>query len=206
MQRKNRMTMSLHTRRSNRSNPRRSRRGFSLLEMIVACSILVIVGTLALPRFLVVDSQREEKAVVAVEDLLRMFAFRNSAGLQQVSLHYTRENATLALWIMDLNPADPEGPRVWQQDRLSSAVELPEGLKIERALADGLPVTEDEWSIATNPDGSRPRIEISFAGKDSRAELVLETYSNSPIRADDPRTRARQPIDLDAEGGAYDPW
>ena len=128
--------------------------------MIVACSILVIVGTLALPRFLVVDSQREEKAVVAVEDLLRMFAFRNSAGLQQVSLHYTRENATLALWIMDLNPADPEGPRVWQQDRLSSAVELPEGLKIERALADGVPMTEDEWSIATNPDGSRPRIEI----------------------------------------------
>ncbi|MEY3142272.1 MAG: hypothetical protein RLY21_765 [Planctomycetota bacterium] len=174
--------------------------------MIVACSILVIVGTLALPRFLVVDSQREEKAVVAAEDLLRMFAFRTSAGLQQVSLHYMRESATLTLWIMDLNPADPEGPRVWQQDRLSSPVEFPEGLMIERALADGLPMTEDEWTITTNPDGSRPRIELFFAGKEKRAELVLESYSNSPIRADDPRARVLQPIDLDSEGSAYDPW
>ena len=174
--------------------------------MIVACSILVIVGTLALPRFFVVDSQREEKAVVATEDLLRMFAFRNSAGLQQVSLHYIRDDATLTLWIMDLNPADPDGPRIWQQDRLSSPVELPEGLRIDRAVADGVPMPEDEWTIATNPDGSRPRIELSFAGKDKRAELVLESFSNAPIRADDPRARVLQPIDLDAEGSAYDPW
>lgn len=174
--------------------------------MIVACSILVIVGTLALPRFFAVDSQREEKAVVAAEDLLRMFAFRNSAGLQQVSLHYMRESATLTLWIMDLNPADPDGPRIWQQDRLSSPVEFPDGFKIERALADGIPMAEDEWTIATNPDGSRPRIELAFAGKQKNAELVLENYSNSPIRADDPRAKVRQPIDLDAEGSAYDPW
>lgn len=188
------------------SNPRRIRRGFSLLEVVVACSILAIVGAFALPRFIVVESQREEKAIVAIEDLLRMFAFRNSAGLQQVSLHYIRANSTLTLWIMDLNPLDPEGPRVWQQDRLSSPIEFPDDFVIERALVDGVPMTDDEWTIATNPDGSRPRIELFIEGKEKSAELVLETYTNSPVRADDPDARVLQPIDLDAEGGAYDPW
>lgn len=197
---------STHRERSTPSNPRRVRRGFSLLEVIVAVSILAVVGTLALPRFFVVESQREEKAIVGVEDLLRMYAFRNSAGLQQVSLHYIRDNSTLTLWIMDLNPLDPEGPMVWQQDRLSSPIELPDEFIIESALADGVPMSNDEWTIATNPDGSRPRIELFLQGKDKRAQLVLENYTNSPVRADDPRARVLQPIDLDAEGGAYDPW
>lgn len=182
------------------------RRAFSLLELIVACSILAIVATMALPRFLVVESQREEKAIVAVEDLLRMFAFRNSAGLQQVSLHYAREKGSLTLWIMDLNPADPEGPRIWQQDRLSSDVELPDGLFIERAYTDGVQLPDDDWIIATNPDGSRPRIELAIAGKERKADLVLENYSSSPVRADDPRSEVLQPIDLDAEGSSYDKW
>ena len=199
------MTTARHQRPATR-NPRRIRRGFSLIELIVACTILVLVGTLALPRFFVVESQREEKIIVAVEDLLRMFAFRNSAGLQQVSLHYVRSQGTLALWIMDLNPQDPEGPRIWQQDRLSSPIEFPEGFVIERALVDTGALTEDEWTIATNPDGSRPRIELALRGRKKSTEIVLETYTNAPVRSDDPRARVLTPIDLDAEGSGYDPW
>jgi prepilin-type N-terminal cleavage/methylation domain-containing protein len=185
---------------------RRARRGFTLLELIVASTILVIITTVALPRFLVVESQREEKAIIAVEDLMRMYAFRNTTGMQQVSLHHDVGARTISLWIMDLNPADLDGPRIWQQDRLSTAVELPEGMTVDRALADGEPMSDDGWTIATNPDGSRPRVEIILVGRERQAHLVLETYTNSPVRADDPRARVLQPIDLDAEGGAYDPW
>jgi hypothetical protein len=111
-----------------------------------------------------------------------------------------------ALWIKDLNPSDPDGPRVWQQDRLSSAIELPEGMGIEFAAADGAPMLEDAWSIATNPDGSRPRIELEVAGAEKSASLVLETYSATPRRLDDPRAIAREAIDLDAAGGMFDRW
>jgi len=199
------MTNAAHQ-RSSPSDPRRIRRGFSLLELIVASAILVIVATMALPRFLVVESQREEKAIVAIEDLLRMYAFRNSAGLQQVSLHYIRGDGTIALWIMDLNPLDPEGPRVWQQDRLSSVVDLPDGFVVEKAMVDGVPLADEEWTIATNPDGSRPRIELMLAGKEKHADLVLETYTIAPARADDPKARVLQPINLDAEGSSRDRW
>lgn len=197
---------SARSHRCSTREPRRFRRGFSLVELIVACSILVLVGTLAVPRFFVVESQREEKVIVAVEDLLRMYAFRNAAGMQQVSLHYVREEGTLALWIMDLNPEDPEGPRVWQQDRLSSPVDFPEGFVIDRAVVDNDPLTDGEWAITTHPDGSRPRIELSLQGRKKSASIVLETYTNAPVRSDDPRARVLQPIDLDAEGSAYDPW
>lgn len=192
--------------RLDRGTPRAARRGFTLLELIVASTILVIVAVAALPRFLVVDSQREEKAIVAVEDLMRMFAFRNATGLQQVGLHHDPKAGTVSLWIMDLNPQDLDGPRIWQQDRLSSMVELPTAMKVERALSDGEPMSADGWTIATHPDGSRPRVEIILVGREKEAHLVLESYTNAPVRANDPRARVLQPIDLDAEGGAYDPW
>jgi prepilin-type N-terminal cleavage/methylation domain-containing protein len=183
-----------------------ARAGFTLLELIVASTILVIVAVAALPRFLVVDSQREEKAIVAVEDLMRMFAFRNVTGLQQVGLHHDPIAGTISLWIMDLNPQDLEGPRIWQQDRLSSVVEFPTAMQVERALADGEQMSPEGWTISTHPDGSRPRVEIFLTGREKQAHLVLESYTNAPVRANDPRARVLQPIDLDAEGGAYDPW
>jgi hypothetical protein len=168
--------------------------------------MLAVIAVAVIPKVVVVQRQREEKAIVQVEDLLRMYAFRNASGTQQLAIAYDRRSGELALWIKDLNPSDPDGPRVWQQDRLSSAIELPEGMGIEFAAADGAPMLEDAWSIATNPDGSRPRIELEVAGAEKSASLVLETYSATPRRLDDPRAIAREAIDLDAAGGMFDRW
>lgn len=88
--------------------PRLSRRGFSLLEVIIVCIMMVIIGALAMPRFLAVERQREEKSIVEVEDLLRMFAFRNAVGTQQIGLHFDQSTREMSLWILDLNPKDPE--------------------------------------------------------------------------------------------------
>mgnify|MGYP003339521676 CR=1 FL=1 len=59
---------------------------------------------MAVPRFIVVERQREEKAITEVEDLLWMFAFRNSIGTQQLGLHYDKPAGMVSLWILDLNP------------------------------------------------------------------------------------------------------
>ncbi|MFZ4749203.1 MAG: type II secretion system protein [Phycisphaerales bacterium] len=186
--------------------PRPSGRGFSLLEVVIVCAMLAIVAAMAMPRFLVVDRQREEKAISDVEDLLRMFAFRNSVGTQQIGLHYNQSEGEISLWILDLNPKDPEGPRVWQQDRLSSAIELPEQMTIVAASADETEMRDEIWTITSNPDGSRPRIAISLAGREAAGDLVLDTYSSVPVRTDKEGAVVRQAIDLDGEGRGLDRW
>jgi len=186
--------------------PRRTRRGFSLLEVIIVTVMLVLVGALAAPRFIVVQRKEEEKSIGDVEDLLRMFAFRNAVGTQQIGLHFDKDKAQLSLWILDLNPKNPTGPRVWQQDRLSSPVDFPESMTIDGASADDLEIRDDTWTITSHPDGSRPRVAISMKGREASGLLVLNSYSSVPVRSDKEGTGAREPIDLDREGRTLDRW
>ncbi|MEY4116702.1 MAG: hypothetical protein RLZZ116_30 [Planctomycetota bacterium] len=185
---------------------RRPKRGFSLLEIIVVSAVLVVVAAMAVPRFIVVERQREEKAITEIEDLMRMFAFRNAVGTQQIGLHYDKQAGEVSLWILDLNPKDPEGPRVWQQDRLSPVVDLPESMMIDEASTDDIGIREDMWTITSNPDGSRPRILISAKGRETSGVLVLENYSSVPVRADKDDSGILVPIDLDREGRTFEPW
>jgi len=176
------------------------------MEVIVVTVMLVIIAATLAPRVIVVERQREEKALVELEDLLRMFAFRNSAGLQQVGLTYDGAAGTMGLWIMDLDPRNPDGPRIWQQDRLSAPVELPPDMRIETAISDDSTLPPDSWSILSHPDGSRPRIDLSVRGKAKSGRIVLETYSDAPRRDGERRGAIREAVDLDLEGGRYDPW
>lgn len=196
----------MHAASHTSNTPARRRRGFSLFEVIVVGAMLAILAAVLVPRVVVVERQREDKTILEVEDLLRMFAFRNTSGLQQVGLTYDGAAGTLALWIMDLDPRNPDGPRIWQQDRLSSPIEFPEGMGVESVSSDESSLAPDAWTITSHPDGSRPRIDLSLRGKEKSARIVLETYSNSPRRSDDPRAEIREAIDLDAEGSGYDPW
>lgn len=186
--------------------PRRLRRGFSLLEVIIVTVMLVLVGALAAPRFIVVQRKEEEKSIGDVEDLLRMFAFRNAIGAQQIGLHYDKAAGRVSLWILDLNPKNPTGPRVWQPDRLSSAVDLPESMMIDAASSDETEIRDDMWTITSHPDGSRPRIAVSLKGRETSGMLVLDSYSSVPVRTDKQGAVVRDPIDLDREGRTLDPW
>ncbi|MFM7261219.1 MAG: prepilin-type N-terminal cleavage/methylation domain-containing protein [bacterium] len=186
---------------------RRHRRAFSIIEVVVVCAILAVIAAAIVPKMISVRSHREEKAIVAIEDLLRMYAFRNSAGVQQVGLYYDPSVQELSLWIYDLNPENPEGSRVWQPDRLSNAVELPEGMTIDRASADEAEMPQsDPWNIPTHPDGSRPRITLDVIGVDKQLTITLENYSSTPLRSDDPWGVARAPVDLDAQGSTMEVW
>lgn len=183
-----------------------ARRGFSLIELIVVSILIVILGAITVPRMVSLDRRQEDKALIEVEDLMRMFAFRNSVGTQQIALHYDRTRNTLSLWILDLNPEDPEGARVWQQDRLSYPVELPEGMTITEAAADDATLRDEIWTIASHPDGSRPRVAMLVEGRKVSGEIVLDSYSTVPVRIDKDGAIVREPIDLDAEGRTFDRW
>jgi hypothetical protein len=90
---------------------------------------------------------------------------------------------------------------------LSNVVELPEGMYIDRAAADEAEMSSsDAWNIPTHPDGSRPRIELDLVGLEKQLTIVLENYSSTPLRSDDPMSAARLPIDLDAQGSSLEAW
>ncbi len=168
--------------------------------------MLAIMAATIVPKFSVAARQLEDKAIMQVEDLLRMYAFRNSSGTQQIGLYYDKVSGEVSLWIKDLDPSNPDGPRVWQQDRLSSPVELPEGMLIVEALSDHVPMRDESWNIPSHPDGSRPRIELLIAGLEKTASLVLETYTSVPVRVGDGGVVVREQIDLDEQGAALEKW
>ena len=182
------------------------RRGFSLLEIVIVSIMLAIMAATIVPKFTVAARQIEDKAILEVEDLLRMYAFRNGSGTQQIGLYYDKISGEVSLWIKDLDPANPEGPRVWQQDRLSSPVQLPDGMLIVEALVDGVSMRDENWNIPSHADGSRPRIELLIAGREKTAALVLETYTTVPVRVGEPGVVVREQVDLDDQGAAMEIW
>ena len=167
------------------------RRGFSLLEIVIVSIMLAIMAATIVPKFTVAARQIEDKAI---------------SGTQQIGLYYDKISGEVSLWIKDLDPANPEGPRVWQQDRLSSPVQLPDGMLIVEALVDGVSMRDENWNIPSHADGSRPRIELLIAGREKTAALVLETYTTVPVRVGEPGVVVREQVDLDDQGAAMEIW
>jgi hypothetical protein len=89
---------------------------------------------------------------------------------------------------------------------MSNVVELPEGMVVDGASSDDIEMRDEVWTITSYPDGSRPRIAVSLRGREATGVVVLDSYSNVPIRADSDEALARQPIDLDREGRSLDRW
>ena len=180
-------------------------RGFSLREVRVVAASRAVLAAMIIPRMASVNRQRDETGIDSIADLLRMFAFRNGSMTQEIALWHDAETGVLSLWIKDIDPQNAEGARVWQEDRLSMPVNLPVGMEIQDALADGAPVSQTPWTIATRPDGSRPRIELRVVGETKQTTIVLEPWATGPIRMDLGEA-TRSSIDLDREGRGFERW
>jgi prepilin-type N-terminal cleavage/methylation domain-containing protein len=189
----------------------RSRRGFSLVEILVAMTILVILAAIVVPRF---GSARRTDALLAgdqIEDVLRMWAFRSSVGTQQVGVWRNPETGLLTIMVRDYAPdADPAAGDVpeWIPDFLSNPVRLPETVEIVEVQINYEVQDPLDFFVQTNPDRTRPQFLIRLRDSSEGETVVsIEPYSNAPIRVDAGRTPAvRMPVDLDAEGEENSPW
>ncbi|RLS65488.1 MAG: prepilin-type N-terminal cleavage/methylation domain-containing protein [Planctomycetota bacterium] len=191
--------------RASRIRSRASQRGFSLLEVMVVAALLALLAGMILPRMASVNRQRDETGIDSVADLLRMYAFRNSSMTQEIALWYDEESNVVSLWIKDIDAENPDGARIWHEDKLSMPVTLPTGMAITEALADGTVMTKSPWTIATRPDGSRPKIELRVQGETKESIIVLESWAVGPTRIElgEP---SRSAIDLDNEGRGLERW
>lgn len=194
-------------RRTNTDGPA-LRAAFTMVELIVVVVVLAIAAAAIVPRFTGTATQESSNAVDQVAELLRLFAYRQSLGSQQVALWRDGNDGRIHLLVMDVDPADPEAPPEWRPDRFAAPIALPAGLELAEIRKDDQRIDPVEWTIASVPGGERPKVEIRLVGHGIDSTVVLPTASPSVFRvdADKPEPFARDVIDLDQAGRDREPW
>jgi prepilin-type N-terminal cleavage/methylation domain-containing protein len=182
-------------------------RGFSLLEALLVVAVIALLAGLVVPRLGGLQRREERLAADRAADLLTMFAFRSAAGTQPVGLMYDPAEGRLELLIYDVDPTVAEMPVVWQPDRLSMPVLLPESVQIVDATEGRNAMPPGAWMIASRPGGERPRVSWRVAGDAIEVSMVLEPYALHPQRSDRRISAgARAPRDLGREGMDRSRW
>jgi prepilin-type N-terminal cleavage/methylation domain-containing protein len=184
------------------------RGGFTLIELIVVIVVLAIASVAIVPKFTGTARQEADNAVDQVAEIMRLFAYRQSLGSQQVAIWRDGADGRIYLLVKDGNPEDPTAPAEWRTDRFAAPVSLPPGVDIEDVRSNDQRVDPTEWTIASTPGGDRPKIEVRIVGQGIDSTVVLPTGSPSVVRvdADKPAPFARAPIDLDRSGRDREPW
>ncbi len=170
--------------------------------------ILAIAAIMVVPRFLGTARQEADIAVDRVGELMRLFAYRQALGSQQVAIWRDSSDGRIQLLVMDANPENPDAPREWRMDRFAAPVRLPDGVEVTDVLMNDQRMRTDEWLLASVPGSLRPKLEIRIAGHGVDATLVLLPGTASVARVDEGREApfVRVPIDLRQAGRDQEPW
>ena len=183
------------------------RRGFTLLELIVVISILVVVSSVVIPRLRGLSKGKADVAIERLSELLSLFAWRDNAGSQQCAIYMNPDSGAVELWTLEPNPKRPTDPAEWMRDRFVQPVRMPEGVELE-VMADGMRLNGSEWRIVGSPSGNRVRIEMRVTTDGFDSHLIMEPHAAMPTRVDNGKViedqRAAQ--DLDARGMSREPW
>ena len=183
-------------------------RAFTLAELVVVIVILAIAAVAVVPRLGGTARQEASNAVDRAAELVRLFAYREALGAQQVALWRDGADGRIHLIVKDRDPENPDEPPDWRADRFAAPVALPEGLELVDARIDDRRVDPGEWNFASVPGGTRPKIALRFVGHGVDSSVVLPAGSPSVFRvdADKPDPFARDMIDLDRSGRGDEPW
>jgi len=184
-----------------------ARRAFTMVELIVVVVILAIAAVAIVPKFSGTARQDADNSVERVAELLRMFAFRESLGSQQVALWRDPADGRIHLLVKDAM-GDAGGPPDWRADRFAAPVALVDGLELVNVEVDDDAMDPSEWIIASVPGGERPQVEFRLVGHGIDSTVTLPGGSPAVVRvdADKPAPIARFPIDLNRQGRSDEPW
>lgn len=170
----------------------------------------MILAAMLLPRFGRLGRQAAEITLGQLDQLLLTFAYRDSAGTQQVALWREAGSPFVSIVVMDEEAAVGEERAAWRPDLLIPPVRLPNQCELVEVLVDGEPVSPDEFLIATAPGGHRPSVDFVVLYEGIETVLSLPQNALKPRRISETRSsviaETRAPIDLDAEGRDQEEW
>ncbi|MFO0872609.1 MAG: type II secretion system protein [Phycisphaerales bacterium] len=193
--------------RTDARHPPTALRGFTVVEVLVSITIMAILAAILVPAITGIDRRKARLDADRIEDLLTMYAYRDSTTTQQIRIARDGETGGIGLWVKETDPYRPNEPPEWLPDRFSQPVFL-EAIEIVDVRIDGYRVSADEWSITRVPTQPRPVIEIDVSGPEIEATLVLDSQGVTPRRleAGKPNLGTRSVIDLDRLGMSRDEW
>ena len=184
------------------------RNGFTLIEIVIVIMIIALFAGLIIPRMASLGKRNESLTVDKVADLLSAFSYRDSVASGSTAIEFVATDNSLLLLALQPDPLNPEDPRVWSRDYLAAPVDIPSSLTL-RALQDGKLLPDSNWSILTNSDGTRPKIEMELQGDLVDASIVLDPWAPGPYVVDNTRQEVvlfPDVFDLDAAGQDREPW
>lgn len=194
----------------------RSARAFTLIELLIALTIMAVLAAIVIPTVSGLSGRQARQAIDQVEDLLTMYAYRDSMGVQPVALWGRgrfedargQDGGVLGLQVLDVDPAYPNEPAVWVPDRFSTLVVLPPNVELVDVRVDGRRQYLEEFLIARQPSQPRPTIEIDLLGEDVATTVILDPKGLTARRldADGGGSFFRLPYDLDRAGRGREDW
>ncbi len=191
-----------------------SRRGFSLIELIVAVIILGVMAAVAVPRMVLREDRQQRQAAVAVRDMLSAAARREVMSSGRVVLEFDAQSQLLVLMTQrdeEQDGALPRSAKPLTPDPLIAPISLAP-LTLAEATARGLRIdTSAGWRLDMRSAMGRPDLTIALA--DARG-LIVYTVALAPgataaiLAPGDARGQlaSNQIIDLDAAGLRDQAW
>ena len=187
----------------------RQARGFTLLEVILVMTVLIILATMVVPRMSGIQSQRDVTTIDAVGSLIASFAFHDSTGGMPVALSYTDDVRQLRLLVLEPNTDSSNGRSNWRIHPFSRPVSIPDELEIISVTSDGEPLNPSDFFISTRSASDRPGIQMVLDTASHSATIALTPYALSPVITSsldrNPRV-IREKADLNDMGMEREEW
>jgi prepilin-type N-terminal cleavage/methylation domain-containing protein len=182
--------------------------GFTLIEVVIVVLIIALFAGIIIPRMTGMGKRVEGLTVDKVADLLSAFGYRDSIASGTTAIEYSESTGSLTLLTLRPDPDNPEDPSIWSRDMLAPIVTIPTTMTL-RAYEDGKLLPDSNWSIITNTDGTRPKIEMELTGEATESSLVLDPWAQGPFVVDELNHEIvllPDSFDLDAAGQDQVPW
>ncbi|MDG2021012.1 MAG: type II secretion system protein [Phycisphaerales bacterium] len=184
-----------------------TRRGFTLIEVIIAAVLLVVLGTMLVPRMSGIARGELDVAIESVNTIVATFAFAEATDEKLVALSYSEENRRFDVFVLD---ADDAGEVDWRPLSLAPSLILPDQIAFTRVTVDGAAYDPSDWFVSSNPSGLRPDIRIRIeSDTGDGAEVALLPHGLGPviIRDGDPNPPVlRERADLNEMGADREDW
>ena len=184
-------------------------RGFTLLEVILVMTVMVILATMVIPRMSGIQSQRDVTTIDAAASMIASFAFHDSTGGMPVALSYNDDVRQLRLLLLEPNDNSTPGRATWRVHPFTRPVPIPEEIDIVSITSDGEPLNPSDFFISTRSASDRPGIQMVLDTASHSATIALTPYALAPVITSslDPNPRIiREKADLNDMGMEREEW